>query len=80
MTHLIFRWIGMLAWFFSSVAAINLGLRPFGFDFFTTEFMLLNMPQLIVPLHYVILVSGLISLALFVMSFTGHCSCNSGCK
>jgi hypothetical protein len=80
MKHVVLRWVGMLSWLITALAAINVGLRPMNFDFFSTEFMLVNMPQFIEPLQYLILIAGLISLALFVMSLTGSgCSCNNGC-
>ena len=77
------KWIFMLSWVISALVAVNVGLAPFGFDFFRTEFVLMNLYNLLVPIHYIILASGLISLALFVMSLSGHCgcgSCNGKCK
>lgn len=62
--------IFMVAWLVSSLAAINVGLAPFNFDFFRTEFFLMNMSNLAAPICYLILASGLISLASFVMSCT----------
>lgn len=77
------KWVFMLSWVISALATINVGLAPFGFDFFRTDFVQLNLFNMIVPMHYVILASGLISLALFVMSAAGNCgcgSCNGKCK
>lgn len=79
MHHMLIKWVGMISWAILILAGINIGLRPFGFDFFTTDFVLLNMPQFIIPLHYIILIAALISLGLFVMSLSGHCSCD-GCN
>lgn len=78
MHGLFMRWVEMLSWVISALAAVNIGLAPFGFDFFQTEYMLMH-PQFIEPVCYVVLAAGLISLALFVMALAGHCVCN-GCK
>lgn len=81
----IMRWVYMLSWLISGLAAVNVGLHPFGFNFFSTEFVLMNMMGLIGPMHYLILIAGLISLGLFVMSLSGKCHCDrcngkSSCK
>lgn len=80
MKHGIMGWIGWISWVVSALASINLGLRPFNYDFFNTEFVMINMPQLIVPLHYLILIAGLVSLAFFVMSMMGYCGCEGKCN
>ncbi len=88
MKGLLMKWVFMISWAISALVAINVGLAPFGFDFFTTEFVLMNLYRFIAPIHYIILISGLISLGLFVMSCSGHCSCDKcngsksscGCK
>jgi hypothetical protein len=84
MKHMLFRWLGLISWLITALISINVGLRPFGYDFMTSEFMLVNMSQFIEPLHYIILIAGIVSLVLLVMSFMWHCSdCNSsscGCK
>ena len=68
------KWVGLIAWLVSSLAAINLGLAPFGFDFFQTQFIVMN-PQFAAPICYLILASGLVSLALLIMACTGHHGC-----
>lgn len=83
MKGLFMKWVFMLSWLISALATINVGLAPFDFDFFRTEFALTNLFNLMAPMHYVILASGLISLALFVMSAAGNCGCgvcNGKCK
>ncbi len=75
MKGIFMKWVFMISWLVSALAAINVGLAPFNFDFFRTEFFLMNMGNLAAPLSYLILISGLISLGLFVMSCMGHCSC-----
>jgi hypothetical protein len=77
MKHPVLKWVFMVSWLISALATINVGLAPFGFDFFRTEFAMMNLYNLMAPIHYVILASGLISLALFVMSLSGTCGCGS---
>lgn len=77
MKNPVLRWVFMLSWLVSALATINVGLAPFGFDFFRTEFAMMNLYNLMAPMHYVILASGLISFALFVMSLSGTCGCGS---
>ncbi len=78
------KWLCMLSCIISSVAAINLGLVPFGYDFFRSNFVLMNMTGFIAPMYYIVLLAGIISLACFIMCVTGNCcnSCNgkSCCK
>lgn len=70
--------LGLLAWLVTSLAAINIGLMPFGYDFFKLPFVQNNLPQLVTPAYYIIGVAGVISLLLFFMSVaSGGCMC--GC-
>lgn len=80
MKHGIMGWIGWFSWVITALASINIGLRPFNYDFFSTEFMMVNMQQFIIPLHYLILVAGLVSLAFFVMGAMGYCGCQGKCN
>ncbi|HRN77887.1 MAG TPA: hypothetical protein PLU71_01490 [Candidatus Dependentiae bacterium] len=66
------------AWIITGLAALNIGLMPFGFDIFSTNFLMFNYPQLSVILRYLIGISGIISLAAFFLSIGkhGNCSCN----
>jgi hypothetical protein len=80
MKHGIMGWIGWLSWVITALASINLGLRVFNYDFFSTDFMMGNMSQLTVPMHYLFLIAGLVSLAFFVMSAMGHCGCQGKCN
>ena len=74
------RWLFMLSCLISSLAAINVGLYPFGYDFFKSDFVVLNMSTLIPLFHYIILAAGLIMFACFIMCASGnHRNCNS-CK
>ena len=65
------RILGMTVWVITALAAINMGLISFGFNIFTTQFVLMRMHMLILPMYYIIGLSGLISLGMFVM----HCMC-----
>jgi hypothetical protein len=76
MKHPVLKWVFMVSWLISSLITVNVGLAPFGFDFFRTEFILMNFYRFMTPIYYVILAAGLVSLALFVMSFTGNCACD----
>ncbi len=78
MKNPLMKWVLMLSWLISALAAINVGLCPFGFDFFKTEFVFMNLSNFVAPMHYIILIAGLISLGLFVMSCMGHCGCKKG--
>lgn len=80
MKHGVMGWIGKLSWVITALASINYGLRPFNYDFFSTEFMMVNMQQFIVPLHYLILIAGLVSFAFFVMAVMGYCGCQGKCN
>ncbi len=78
----IMKWFCMFSCLIAALAAINVGLCPFGFDFFKTEFVMMNMAGFVAILHYIILAAGIISLACFVMCCMGNCghSCKSSCK
>lgn len=80
MKHGIMGWIGWLSTIITALASINLGMRVFNYDFFSTDFMMNNLPQLIVPIHYLFLIAGLAALAFFVMAVTGHCGCSGKCN
>lgn len=75
----------MTSWLVTALAAINVGLAPVAhFNVFATDFMQNNMAGLIIPLHYLIGICGVISLASFIMAFAhgGHkhgedCKCGS---
>lgn len=77
------HWLFMLASLISSLAAINAGLLPFGYNLFQSDFVLMNMATLIPLFHYIILASGIISFACFILCVSGahcHSECHSKCK
>lgn len=72
--------LGLVAWVVTALAAINVGLLPFGYDFFKLPFVQNNIPQLVTPLYYLIGVAGVVSLVLFFMACTSGCCMCGGCK
>lgn len=69
--------VGLGSWLITALASINVGLMPFGYDFFTSDLMMDKFANLNVPLHYVVGVAGIICLVMFVKTVTGHCHCGS---
>lgn len=71
--------LGMVAWVVTALAAINVGLMPFGYDFFKLPFVQNSASWLPTYSYYIIGVCGVISLLLFFMAIAaGGCMC--GCK
>ncbi len=66
----VMRFFAMAIWLINALVAINVGLLPFGYDFLNTGFL----SRFADPLHYVILVAGILSLLMFFM-----CSAKCGC-
>lgn len=69
--HLIF----MASWLITSIAAINVGLCPFGINLFRSDWMMTRFPALIVPLHYLVGLAGLVCLVGFIRACRGDCDC-----
>ncbi len=70
-----------ISWVITALAAINIGLMPFGYDFFTSSFVLNNLTRFIIPIHYAIGLAGAFSLAKFVwMLSCGGAGCGCGCS
>lgn len=69
--------VGKLVWVLTALAAIAAGAAAFGYNFYETRF-LMDRPQLVMILQYVLLASGVISLAMLAMACTSGCcsSCN----
>jgi uncharacterized membrane protein YuzA (DUF378 family) len=65
--------IGLAAWLITALVAINVGLAPFNFNFFATDFFQNNLMRFYVPILYLIGIAGIISLAMFIMACTSHC-------
>lgn len=66
--------LGMLVWFITAVACIVIGLMALKVDVYAWPLM--NNPQTLLILQYVVGISGLISL---LMMFMSH-GCDSNCK
>jgi hypothetical protein len=80
MKNPLIKWLFMLSYLIASLAAINVGLLPFGYNFFQSDFVVLNLFRFIPLFHYIILAAGLILLTGFIMCASGnHTHCNS-CK
>lgn len=67
----VMRIVALASWLIAALGAINLGLRPFGFDVFDKAFM----HSIATPAYYVVLVAGIISLIGFFMACTMGCCC-----
>ncbi len=50
MKHMIFKWVGIIAWIISACVTINVGLKPFGFNFFQSNFFILNLARFETPI------------------------------
>lgn len=61
----------MVSWLITSLAAINVGLMPFGVNFFSSQWMMMRFPAFIVPLHYIVGIAGIICLIAFIKSCQG---------
>ncbi len=83
MKHPFMKWIGRATWLISALVTINVGLSAFQYDFFKSEFAMMNLSGVMMPIYYIILASGLMCLFWFVMACMGECgcsSCNGKCK
>jgi len=64
-------YVGLAAWIITALAAMSVGLTPFGFN-------LASMVPgiLLVPLYYLVGLAGVVSLAFLFMS----CTCGKKCR
>lgn len=69
--HMVF----MASWLITSLAAINVGLSPFGINFFRSDWMMTRFPAIITPIHYLVGVAGLVCLITFIKACQGDCDC-----
>ena len=69
--------VGLGSWLITALAAINVGLEAFGYDFFASEMMMDRFAAVRVPLMYVVGLAGIVCLVMFVQTVTGHCHCGS---
>ncbi|HZW61424.1 MAG TPA: hypothetical protein VFF04_04305 [Candidatus Babeliales bacterium] len=65
------KWVGLAAWLITALAAIIIGLKPFGYDVMAHP----SLASVAMPLTYVILVAGVLSLLMFFMALSGGCAC-----
>lgn len=72
-----FRMIGMIAWVFTAVAALIMGLGVLGINVYG---MLVNagLGATLMFLDWAFLIFGAISLVMFVMAVMHPCGCNEG--
>lgn len=78
MNHIFFKIVGMASWLITALAALNLGLAPFGYNFFQMDYFMSH-PEAVNPICYLVLASAVVSLALFVMAvMDSGCYCCSG--
>ena len=72
------RMVGHVVWVVTAVAALNVGLEPFGFDLWNYVPMTPEMLPTIIK--YLVGICGVVSLVMFVMGcMSGHHGCNC-CK
>lgn len=73
--------VGMFVWLINILAAIHLGAIGLGYNIFNLEFFITTLSGLIIPIHYVIGISGLLSLFMFIKALqckgASMCSCNN---
>jgi len=77
MKSALFKVFGLGSWLITALASINVGLMPFGYDVFASNFLTVSYPNLNAPLHYVVGVAGLICLVMFIQTIAGHCGSSS---
>lgn len=63
-------------WLIVALNAINTGIMPMGYDFFSSDFVMNNMANMMNILYYIVGVAGVLNLFSFVMCVVkgkGHC-------
>lgn len=71
MNHPLMCIVCKVSWLIVSLAAINVGVRPFGYDFFM--FLANNTPALVNPVSYIVGIAGVISLLMLIYKVAGGC-------
>ena len=77
MNNVFMKVAGRTSRLITALASINVGLAPFDYNVFQTEFFM-SRPELVAPVCYIILAAGVVSLAHFVMVLMGYCG--GGCS
>jgi hypothetical protein len=78
MMHTACHWGKKILLVIAIIALINMGLLPFGYNLFQTDFMQYTAPWLIAPIHYAAGIAGILLLLMLLRSLTGK-GCMSGC-
>jgi uncharacterized membrane protein YuzA (DUF378 family) len=69
--------IGMVAWVVTALAAIAVGLMPFGYRFLAMSWFVEN-PMAATVVQYIVGILGVLSLVMFFASwFGGGCCCGN---
>ncbi len=68
----VLKYVYKAAWIIAALAALNVGLTAFDYDFFMSSMVQQNMANLVNPIKYVVLAAGILSL---VSIFMPHESC-----
>ena len=67
----ILKWLGMASWLITALASINVGLAgAFGWNLFSQSWF---PAAIVMPVHYIIGLSGVYSLVLLAMMFSCGC-------
>jgi uncharacterized membrane protein YuzA (DUF378 family) len=73
--------VGMLVWLINILATLHLGLVGLDYNIFNLEIFITTLSGLIIPIHYIIGISGLLSLLMFIKALqckgASICSCNN---
>jgi len=67
------KWLGMATWLINGLSALNTGLKQFGVDM--ASWVYTSLPWLATPLAYVVGLSGLVGLLLFLKAVASGGSC-----
>ena len=67
-----------VSWIITALAAINTGLMPMNYDFFRSEFVMMNLSNAINGMYYIIGIAGVISLLSLIMHCMKGDFCHSG--
>jgi uncharacterized membrane protein YuzA (DUF378 family) len=76
----IMKILGMAAWLITGLAAINTGLVPFGYDFFSHPMITSQMDALPEYLQYVVGIAGIVSLCMMGCMLIHGKSCCGSCR
>lgn len=72
----ILRFVGMIVWVITALAAIHMGLLAMGYDVIAKA----GLSNMDTTIMYIVGISGVISLALFIMMIFCKKGCGCGCQ